>query len=842
MKLSDLEIGDYAYIVAVHGEPSFARRLSELGFIPGEKIFNHMKAPLMDPVEYEIMGTTITLRNSETCFIEVSKKPIPKVACPLNFQSILNEENTVVDSSSVDHYSDSDNEIIYDGDNDNIDNNINNNNNNNNNNNIDNTDNIDNTSESNSCSESNSYSNVTDDISYTTLVTEDDSIDNCSNIHQIINEYTPILCKFCSERKNCEKKKYNILSSMEFGKWNGQEMKVALIGNPNCGKTTLFNHISGGHEKEGNYCGVTVDSKEGTFIHDGVKINLIDLPGTYSLASYSPEEKYVENYLENNEIDVILNVLDSNNLERNLYLTLQVQKVGIPMVGALNMYDELEKKGNSINTVELSKRFGMPFLPTTSKYGKGLKELFDEVLLAKDKTPKFQKISKSIDTRNVGECYAFINKMLDDIYSKNKNGKSQFTSRIDDLVTNRWLGFIIFAIIIYIMFGLTFDWVGNKFMGYIESCFDWISEIIGKLLPEGWFKDLICDGIIAGVGGVTVFLPNILILYTCISFLEDSGYMARAAFILDRIMRVFGLHGKSFIPMICGFGCNVPAVMATRAIENRKSRLVTILVVSLFSCSARTPVYNVLATAFFPNYVTPIIFSLYGIGIVLALILAKFFSLFLVKEKEMNYLMELPEYRLPSFVSVLKHTWERTKEYIEKMATVILGASILIWFLSNFPRVSEGDIVSQSEKSYLGQMGKLIEPVFKPMGSNWQMDVSLLTGIGAKEIAVTTLNILYGGDDDNNNNKDNESTIDNNNDNDKLSSSSLSEKLKNNSELNARSAYAYMLFILLYFPCVATITAIGNEAGWKWAGFVTIYTTVLAWLVATSFYQISGLF
>jgi len=773
MKLSDLKIGDSAYILQVNGDEAFGRRLSEIGFIRGEKIYNHMKAPLMDPVEYEIMGTTVTLRSSETKFIEISKQPVDKISCPANL-CVLAKKGGNADKQESD--------------------------------------------EKDICEQ-------LPEIKIEEVSAED------------IDLATPSYCKFCPEQKDCEKKKGKVISNIRFRKWNGQTIKVALVGNPNCGKTTLFNHISGGHEKEGNYCGVTVDSKEGIFIHNGVKVTLVDLPGTYSLASYSPEERYVESYLSNNNIDVILNVLDSNNLERNLFLTLQVQKAGYPMIGALNMYDELEKRGDSIDAEELSKRFGMTFKPTVSNYGKGLKELFDEVLAAKGTIPKYKNQSDLIDIKNTAECYAFIHQMVDGIYTKSKNGKSKLTSRIDAIVTNRWLGFPIFCIIIYLIFILTFK-VGEYPMGWIEDLFAWLGDVVLKNMKDGWFKDCLHDGIFGGVGGVLVFLPNILILYVCVSILEDSGYMARAAFILDRIMRLFGLHGKSFIPMICGFGCNVPAIMSTRSIENRKNRIVTILVSSLFSCSARLPVYNVLCRVFFPGNTTPIIFSIYVVGITLALVLAKLFSVFLVKEKEMNYLMELPEFRFPSLLSVLKHAWERGKQYLKKMGTVILGASIIIWVLGYFPHHMDENNRFKSEESCLGVIGKFIEPVFKPQGFTWKMDVGLLTGLGAKEIVVSTLNILYGGNEELGDLGEGEDDVEN--DEEEAQILNLSQKLKG--ELNANGAYAYMLFTLLYFPCVATIAAVGHEASWKWAGFTIVYTTALAWVISAVFYQVSMLF
>ena len=500
MKLSDLKIGESAYILQVNGDEAFARRLSEIGFIRGEKIFNHMKAPLLDPVEYEIMGTTVTLRRSETKFIEISSTPVDKISCPSSLSSLNINENDPLRNTCNCH------------------------------------------KENENC-KCNHEQDITD---------SDQKVINVEDItEEEADNAIPNICKFCPDQKDCEKRKGYVFSNLRFRKWNGQTVKVALVGNPNCGKTTLFNHISGGHEKEGNYCGVTVDSKEGKFIHNGYKIKLIDLPGTYSLASYSPEEKYVEDYLKNNTVDVILNVLDANNLERNLYLTLQCQKANVPMVGALNLYDELEKRGDSIDCDELGKRLGMKFMPTTSLYGKGLKQLFDEVIAAKGTTPKFSKNAALVDTSNTGESYAYINQVLEGIYTKSKDGKSKISSWIDAFVTNRWLGFIIFCALMYGIFMLTFK-VGDYFMGWIEDLFAWIGEKITDSMADGWFKDFLNDAIIGGVGGVVVFLPNILILFFCISLLEETGYMARAAFILDRIMRLFGLHGKSFIPMICG--------------------------------------------------------------------------------------------------------------------------------------------------------------------------------------------------------------------------------------------------------------------------------------------------
>jgi ferrous iron transport protein B len=699
MKLSELAVGHKAYIRKVTGDAAFVRRLEEMGFVADVEIKTETKAPMSDPIEYMVKGSSITLRRSEAEHIEVETER------------------------------------------------------------------------------------------------------GC--------------CKTCA---GCALHHCDVEATATDAP---RELLVALIGNPNCGKTTLFNQISGGHEREGNYCGVTVDSKEGQFDFHGTHIRLIDLPGTYSLASFSPEEKYVEQYLHDHRPDVILNVVDATNLQRNLFLTTQLFPLGIPMVAALNMYDELAKANQALNVDELSKRLGMPCIPTDSRSGKGLEELFSTVLKAPTRKYSYPVVTCA-EHNDAASHFNFVDRTLEGIY-RPQTEKERATVRIDSWTTHKVWGYPIFFLILFLMFQVTYT-LGDYPMQWIDSGVGLLGSWMSHLLPDGWFKDLVVDGIIGGVGGVIVFLPNILILYACISLLEDSGYMARAAYIMDRLMRSFGLHGKSFIPMIMGFGCNVPAVMSTRMIENRKNRLVTMLVTPFMSCSARLPIYLVLAGALFPHHAGLVLFSLYVLGIVVAILSAKLLNAFLPNKDNRPFMMELPNYRLPLLKSVLRHTWERGRQYLHKMSHIILLASIVIWVLSYFPNHDAYESPQQQqEASYLGQLGHLVEPVFAPMGCNWRMNVGLISGVGAKEIVVSTLGVLYSGQE-----------VDADDD---AQASQLASQLA--ADISPLAALSFMIFVLLYFPCIATIAAIRRESGhWAWALFAVVYTTGVAWCVATLVYQL----
>jgi ferrous iron transport protein B len=699
MKLSELAVGKKAYIRRVSGDAAFVRRLEEMGFVADVEIKTETKAPMSDPIEFMVKGSSITLRRSEAEHIDVE---LERSYCA-------------------------------------------------------------------SCS-------------------------GCALHHHEVQPATTEAPR---------------------------ELLVALIGNPNCGKTTLFNQISGGHEREGNYCGVTVDSKEGQFTFHGVHFRLIDLPGTYSLASFSPEEKYVEQYLHDHRPDVIINVLDATNLQRNLFLTTQLFPMGIPMVAALNMYDELQEGDKTLDVAELSRRLGMPCVPTDSRSGKGLEALFQAVCNAPTQKYSYPVVTCA-EHNDAASHFNFVDRTLEGIY-RTQTEKERATVRIDHWVTHKFWGYPIFFLILFLMFQITYT-LGDYPMQWIDSLVAWIGDLFATLLPDGMVKDLVVDGIIGGVGGVIVFLPNILILYACISLLEDSGYMARAAYIMDRLMRSFGLHGKSFIPMIMGFGCNVPAVMSTRMIENRKNRLVTMLVTPFMSCSARLPIYLVLAGALFPKRAGMVLFSLYVLGIVVAIISAKILNAFLPNKDNRPFMMELPNYRLPLAKSVLRHTWERGRQYLHKMSHIILLASIVIWVLSYFPNHNAYDTPQQQqENSYLGQLGHWVEPVFEPMGANWRMNVGVIAGVGAKEIVVSTLGVLYSGEEVDTDDAD--------------QTSKLAAQLA--ADITPLAALSFMIFTLLYFPCIATIAAIRRESGhWAWALFSVLYTTAIAWCIATLVYQV----
>ena len=709
-------------------------------------------------------------------------------------------------------------------------------------------------------------------------------------------------------------------------------INVALIGNPNCGKTSLFNRVSGAHEHVGNYAGVTVGAKAGTLKHKGYRMNIVDLPGTYSLSAYSPEELYVMRYLREETPDVIINVVVASNLERNLYLTTELIDMNRSMVIDLNMFDELKRSGVSLDYSNLGKMLGVPVVPTIAATGYGVDNLLDTVIevyemknpdtrhihvkmnpeiesavnklkdefkndlsVAHQFSPRFlamkflekdpeiedilkhnpnyeiwkqirddenerihKELHEDVSSAIAAEKYGFIQGALKENMEGSVAKEEKSTKIIDAFVTNKLFGFPLFLIVMWLMFWATFQ-IGSYPMEWIERLVAWISGLVSKTMADGPFKDLLLDGIIGGVGGVIVFLPNILILYAFISFMEDSGYMARVAFIMDKLMHRMGLHGKSFIPLVMGFGCNVPAIMSTRIIESKSSRLITILINPFISCSARIPIYVLLVGAFFPDYGAWVFVSLYTLGIAIAVLTAKLMRKFWFKADETPFVMELPPYRMPTMKATIRNMWSKAEQYLRKMGGLILVASIIIWALSYFPHYetedlpkeyvaatlaempadqTEGMSQSQIEKSMLteyqqsnsilGKIGQFVEPVVRPMELGWKSCVSLIAGSAAKEVVVSTLGVLYVGDDD---------------------AELLTERLQSPSRLTGKtpftpaSALAFMVFVLLYFPCIATLTAIARETGsWKYALFSVIYNTGLAWVFAFPTYRIAVLF
>jgi ferrous iron transport protein B len=807
--LYDLEEGEEGIIITIKGRGQFRQRLSEMGFVVGKKVSVIRKAPLGDPVEYKIMGYHISLRNNEAQLIEVDRKGIIR---EYNHADVLVREN-------------------------------------------------------------------------------------------------------------------------ENGAWieKTKNIQIALVGNPNSGKTTLFNFASGSREKVGNYAGVTVDSKEARYRQSGYTFSIIDLPGTYSLKSYSPEEIYVRNYIFDNKPDIVLNIVDASNLERNLYLTTQLIDMGVQMVIALNMYDELEKRGDIFDHISLGNLLGVPVIPTVSSRGKGLRELFDTIIavyenrdpsvrhihinygteienaiatiqsrIKVDENRNFTNIVSSrylalellendrefssdikrcnnskeiieaarkeysrleklytepIETVITDLRYGFISGALAETLKPNKTEKLSRTRIIDRYLTNKYLGFPVFMIFMWITFFTTFR-VGEYPKQWLEAGLSQLTVLISSFLSEGILLDFINDGIIGGVGGVLVFLPNIIILFLFISFMEDTGYMARAVFIMDKVMHKIGLHGKSFIPLFMGFGCNVPAIMATRIIESRRDRMITMLITPFMSCSARLPVYILFISAFFASNQGTVLFLLYLLGALFAILSALFLRKVFFKASEIPFVMELPPYRIPTFRSIVKHVIFRTGLYLKKIGGIILIASVIVWILSTFPRsvklskdyhdesrkielsqlpdsekkieISNLKIEENTErqsKSYMGMLGKVIEPVMKPLGFDWRLSVALLSGIAAKEVVVSTLGVLFqtGVEED---------------------SSSLVEKIQSQKNsagkplFNPVMAFSFMLFILIYFPCIGVVAAIRRESGsWKWATFIVVYTTVIAWLTSFLFYQ-----
>lgn len=818
LNLSDLKTGETGIITKVVGHGAFRKRITEMGFVKGKKVKAIKKAPLQDPSEYHLMDYNVSLRRSEAKLIEV-----------VTLMSAENDKN--------------------------------------------------------------------------------------SNYNGTIDEET---------LKISAKEKSNTIN-------------IALVGNPNSGKTTLFNFASNSHERVGNYAGVTIDAKEATMKKYGYIFKIADLPGTYSITEYTPEELFVRNYITESKPDIVINVVDASNLERNLYLTTQLIDMNIKVVIALNMFDELEKSRAKFDYVNLGKMLGIPIIPTIAAKGTGIDNLLKKIidvyedkdpivrhihinygeniensitniknlikenrqladnfstrylsikLIENDKAtreilkscPNFDKIIEATELeisdlekeyKEKSETiitdfkYGFISGALNETYKASKVEKRNFSIQIDKLLTNKFVGFPIFIFFMWFMFQTTFT-VGSYPMDSIDWLVGQLSDFISGMMTDGMLKDLIVDGIIGGVGGVIVFLPNILILFFFISFMEDSGYMARASFIMDRIMHKMGLHGKSFIPMIMGFGCGVPAIMATRTLENRKDRILTMLAIPFMSCSARLPVYVLLISAFFPKNQGLVLVSIYLIGILLAVATALLVKKLILKGTDAPFVMELPPYRIPTIRNTSIHMWHKAVQYLKKMGGIILMASIVIWALGYFPqnveysenfenqieqiyanttttdsvketKIAEIEFIQKSEKmekSYIGQLGHFIEPVIRPLGFDWKIGVSLITGLAAKEIVVSTMGVLYqtnGEDDD----------------------IGLQEKLQEQKftsgekigqkVFNPLVAYVLMIFVLIYFPCIAAVAAIKKESNIKWAIFVMVYTTLLAWVVSFVVFQIGNL-
>ncbi len=796
MFLSDLKTGESAVIIKVLGHGGFRRRILEMGFVRGQRVVSILNAPLRDPIKYSLMGYEVSLRRSEAAMVEVMT--------PAEARVHVGRATHNAGASEM-------------GD---------------------------------------------------------------EELRRVIHARM-------------------------------REIDIALVGNPNSGKTSLFNALSGSREHVGNYSGVTVDAKSGSLEYKGYKINITDLPGTYALSAYTPEELYVRRHLIEKMPDVVVNAVVASNLERNLYLTTELIDLNPKMVVALNMYDELERSGARLDYERLGRMIGVPMVPVVARDRRGLDELLDEVILTfENENPKVRHIhinySSSIeseiaalskmmkrdidelpkcfpprywaikmlegdagvadllkDAEHFGEWhsqsakgaqrieaslgedtesavtnekYGFIEGALAETYVPSDREPNRRTSLIDRIVTNKYVGFPLFLAVMFLMFWSTFT-LGAYPQEWIESGFAWLGATVGRFLSDGPLRDLIVDGIIGGVGAVAVFLPNILILYLFISLMEDSGYMARAAFIMDKLMHLAGLHGKSFIPLVMGFGCNVPAIMATRTIESRSSRLITILINPFMSCSARLPVFILLAGTFFPQHAGTVLFCIYIFGGVVAVLTARVLRRFMFGVDETPFVMELPPYRIPTLNATLRHMWERSEQYLKKIGGLILVAAIIIWFLSYYPRpeaaaethaaateyVADETAAASSEvleSSYLGRIGKACEPVMRPLGLDWRASVALLSGAAAKEIVVSTLGVLYsaedGGDGD-----------------------SLSVRLISSGNYTQASALAMMIFILLYFPCIATVMAIAHEAGgWKYAVFSIVYNTLLAWCVAFAAYHI----
>jgi len=613
---------------------------------------------------------------------------------------------------------------------------------------------------------------------------------------------------------------------------------IALAGNPNCGKTTLFNSLTGSRQYVGNWPGVTVEKKEGYFQADGNKIKVVDLPGIYSLAPYSLEEVVSKRYILEESPDIVINIIDASNLERNLFLTLQLMELGKSMILALNMVDVAKRMGHEIDLESLENELGVAVVPIVASKSEGIQQLVEAIIKTKNietKRPeklkdffgKLREIEKlnlsedEIEEQKTDATYDFIEKISKNIVVKPNEERYTISDRIDQIVTNRYLAIPIFALMMFFTFFITFDLVGNPLNEFIDGM---ITQQIGPAIEamllaigaQGWLISMVTDGIISGVGGVLVFIPNVACLFLMISLMEDTGYMARVAFIMDRAMRKIGLSGKAFIPLILGLGCNVPAIMSTRTLESQRDRLTSILINPFISCSARLPVYTLFAAAFFPGKEKYIVFSLYLLGILVAIAVGLVFKKTLFKAEETPFIMELPQYRLPSAKNLFLHIWDRVKGFIIRAGTLIFGASIVLWFILNYNMSGPTDI----NNSIGASIGKFIAPIFAPLGfGNFQASLSLLTGVLAKEVVIANMAIIYG-----------------------IGETAGEFATTLSSTFNPISAYAFMIFVLLYTPCVSVIGVIKRETNsMKWTIFSIAYQFGIAWFVAMAFYQIASL-
>ncbi len=827
MRLSELKTGESATILKVTGHGGFRRRIVEMGFIRGQRVEVVLNAPLKDPIKYKIMDYEVSLRRSEAAMVVVLSDE---------------EAQRLLASEREAHYG----------------------------------------------------------AEVAAPASLDEVVDSRS-----------------------------------------RTISVALVGNPNSGKTSLFNAISGGHEHVGNYSGVTVGAKGGVRHYRGYRLEITDLPGTYALSAYTPEERYVRDHIAHETPDVIVNAVVASNLERNLFLTTELIDINPRMVIALNMYDELRARGAKLDHEHLGRMLGVPMVPVEARNGRGIEELLDTVIavyenrddrvrhihirqgnvieeqlqplngdmsLHRDELPNVfppryyamkllegdrrveeqlrdcpryeawcelrdrgvrritEALGEDVETAFANQKYGFISGALKETYTAGKGEEHSATELIDTFVTHKLWGYPIFLLLMGLMFWCTFS-LGAYPQAWIETLVGWIGGAAERLLPAGVLRDLVVDGVIGGVGSVIVFLPNIMILYVFISFMEDSGYLARAAFIMDRVMHRAGLHGKSFIPLIMGFGCNVPAIMACRTIESRSSRLITIFITPFMSCSARLPIYILVAGTFFAQQAGWVMTGLYFGGVAAAVVTARLMRRFVFPVDETPFVMELPPYRLPTWKTTLSHMWDKCAQYLRKMGGMILVASVVVWFLSYYPRTEGVQGAAHYETSYLGRIGKACGPVFRPLGLDWKAGVALLSGLPAKEIVVSTLGVLYaapagesaaptadapaGSDTADGAGGLSEAPGDGSVVRSEVpapavisaepdgESAGLAARLRASGDFTTASALAFLVFILLYIPCIATVAAIGAEAGWRWAAIAVVYDTALAWGAAWAVYRLA---